>query len=87
MIRILLFPKPNVRAKCEDTSPLQRINAPVAPQLPSFLQNLAPACMRPQAFRTDDYVCCTVLADIVETIENKDKSLLISVFFKNAKEE
>ena len=39
------------------------------------------------AFRSDDYVCCTVLDKIVTSIEANDKELLLSLFSENAKAE
>ena len=38
-------------------------------------------------FRSDDYLCCTVLKDIVRSIETKDKDLLLSLFSENTKSE
>ena len=53
MIRILLLPKPYIRAKCEDTSPWSRTKCARAFALPSFsFENLAPTCMRPPSSPT-----------------------------------
>ena len=38
-------------------------------------------------FRSDDYVCHSVLKDIVRSIETKDKDLLLSLFSENTKSE
>jgi hypothetical protein len=38
-------------------------------------------------FKTDDYVCCRVLDNIMKAIENGDKELLLSLFSENTRAE